>query len=89
MYAVGDAAICATSVLQMSYKLAAVAGGVVSAKDGMEMTKRELNDTLQALEKTRKTATQSKKAALEHLRKLGMLDSKGNLTAHYREDRVA
>lgn len=53
------------------------------------MTKRELSETLKALEHTRKAATQSKKAALEHLKKLGIVDSRGNLTAHYREDRIA
>jgi hypothetical protein len=53
------------------------------------MTQHELNETKKALRATRKSATQSKRAALAYLKKLGIVDKDGELTKIYREDRAA
>jgi len=53
------------------------------------MTKREHEETMRALKKTRAKATVSKQAALAYLQKLGAVDAEGKLTPEYQQTKAA
>lgn len=49
------------------------------------MTDKDLQDTLAALERTRRDTTASRESALKYLQRLGMTDRNGKLTARYKQ----
>lgn len=53
-----------------------------------EMTKMDVAETLDALERTRDDATKSKESALAYLQKLGVVDKTGKLSKRYRTSKT-
>ncbi len=53
------------------------------------MTEEEFEKSMQALRQTREAATESPEAALKYLRKIGIVDEKGELAPEYSHKRVA
>lgn len=53
------------------------------------MTNKDHDDTKKAVRKTGKSAAKSKKSALALLKKMGMVDKNGKLTARYNHKEAA